>query len=119
MTPLFVYGTLKRGCKSHHLLSRHQFLGEARTLPGYRLHRLDGYPGLVPHPDAPGGVCGEVWLIDDHGIRELDAFEGIAEGLYRRESVSLQPPHTEPPVQAYVYARTVEGCPVLGSTWVD
>jgi len=119
MTRLFVYGTLKRGCKSNHLLCRHAFLGEARTVPGYRLHRLDGYPGLVPHPDALEGVRGEVWLIDDHGIRELDAFEGVAEGLYRRESVGLQPPHADTPVQAYVYARPVEGCPVLGPTWVE
>ena len=119
MSRLFIYGTLKRGGRSHARLSRHQFLGLACTTPHYRLYRLDGYPGLVADSAATVGIQGELWEVDAAGLAELDAFEGLAEGLYRRECVTLSEPAGHPPVDAYVYARSVTGREMLGPVWTE
>ncbi len=114
---IFVYGTLKRGGTHHTLLRRQQFLGEARTPPGYTLYGLEGYPGMVPDEADTEGVTGEIWSVDAACLAALDELEGISEGLYRREAITLRPPHDTQPVAAYVYARGVEGRPRLGSAW--
>lgn len=115
MTRLFVYGTLKRGCRSHAFLAHQTYLGNAQTEPGFQLYRLEGYPGLVRAPHSSDVVTGEVYFVDDTCLRALDEFEGLPEGLYTREPISLQSPHT--PTHAYVYARSVEGRPLLDGTW--
>ena len=115
---LFVYGSLKRGeHNQHHLGAAATFLGEARSVPGYRLFDLGSYPGLVAWPDDRDGVTGEVWSVDDATLAHLDDFESLGEGLYRREPIRLQPPFADRAVETYAYARSVEGHRVLGSTW--
>ena len=115
--PIFVYGTLKRGGLNHHYLSGQRFVGEARTIPGFRLYDLDGYPGMVPDPVDNEGVTGELWEVDTPCLAALDEFEGVPEGLYRREIVPLAAPHANRPVTAYIYARTTAGRRRVGSTW--
>ena len=115
MTRLFVYGTLKRGCRSHALLAHQTYLGDAQTEPGFQLYRLEGYPGLVRAPHTSDVVTGEVYLIDDTCLRALDEFEGLSEGLYTREPISLRPPQAA--AHAYVYARSVEGRQLLDGDW--
>src|SRR5207302_67039 len=87
-TVLFVYGTLKTGQKSNHLLAGQEFVGPARTLPLYRLHLVDWFAGLVP--DRAGGVAvhGELWAVDDATLDLLDEYEG-APGLFAREAVAV------------------------------
>ena len=63
-TPLFVYGTLKRGGSNHHHLAGQTFLGPARTTPGFTLFSLGAYPGLVAAPADTRGVTGELWSVD-------------------------------------------------------
>lgn len=117
MTQLFVYGTLKQGCKWHQQLAGQTFLGEARTQAGYTLYSLDGYPGLAPLADDQEGVTGELWAVDPACLRRLDAFEGVHENLYRREQIPLNPPWNQ--ADAYVYARPLELRKKLGSTWSE
>jgi gamma-glutamylaminecyclotransferase len=117
MTRLFLYGTLRRGGSAHHRLAGQRFLGEARTAGGYGLFRLSGYPGLVPVPEHVEGVVGEVWEVDAAALARLDAYEGVSEGLYRRETVPLRAPFDGAGVEAYVYARPVTGRAFLGSEW--
>jgi len=118
-TLLFVYGTLKRGCSNHHRLADQIYVGPARTRPGFTLYDLGGYPGIVAAaPDAPG-VVGEVWSVDAQGLSALDAFEGLPEGLYRREPLELQSPYDRQQVEAYVYAREISGRPIIGSEWTE
>ncbi len=117
MTRLFVYGTLKRGCRSHARLAHQAYLGDAQTEPGFQLYRLSGYPGLVRAPLTSDAVTGEVYLVDDSCLRELDEFEGVSEGLYTRETVPLRSPQA--PAYAYVYAQSVEGRPLLGGNWSE
>jgi gamma-glutamylcyclotransferase (GGCT)/AIG2-like uncharacterized protein YtfP len=114
---LFVYGTLQRGRVNHGQLAGQRFVGPARTVSGFRLHDLGGYPGLVPYPAAETGVSGEVWAVDAAALARLDAFVGVGEGLYRRGPVELQSPYQREEVEAYFPVADVKGRPVVGDTW--
>ena len=116
-TLLFVYGTLKRGCCNHAYLAGQRFVGEARTLPGHRLHDMGGYPGLVAAAGEPGNVEGEVWSVEAKALTHLDAFEGVAEGLYRRAPIALQPPFDDQAIEAYWPVGPIENFPVVGTVW--
>jgi len=116
MTRIFVYGTLKRGCKNHHHLAGQTYVGEARTVPGFRLYDLGDYPGMVADPTDLEGVTGELWDVDAIALVHLDEFEGIAEGLYRRVVVSMA---DSTYAHTYLYARSVEYLPQLGPVWTD
>jgi len=117
MSLLFVYGTLKRGGSNHHYLTGQKFLGAARTAPGFRLFDLGGFPGLVPVPEDQAGVIGEVYDADATALAALDVLEGLAEGMYRREPVTLQPPFADRVIETYIYARTVANRPEIGALW--
>jgi gamma-glutamylcyclotransferase (GGCT)/AIG2-like uncharacterized protein YtfP len=117
MTLVFVYGTLKRGFENHGFLSGQTFVGIARTAPGYALYDLAGYPGMVRKDDATDGVVGEVWMVDDECLAQLDVLECTAEGLYRREAVSLQDAPAGQRVEAYIYLQGVKDRRSLGSEW--
>ena len=113
---LFVYGTLKRGCKNHRQLADQRFVGEACTAPGYRLYDLGDYPGLVTDTTATDGVSGEIWEVDAAALIKLDEFEGVAEGLYRRIEVKLRAPIEQAATFTYLYARD-PGRLRIGPTW--
>ena len=116
MTRLFLYGTLKRGGVSAHLLAGQRFVGPARTRAAFRLYELEGYPGLVP---AEGGnaVEGELWEVDPACLVRLDQWEGVDQGLYARGPVALQPPHDGARAEAYFYRRSVAGKRDLGTNF--
>ncbi len=117
---LFVYGTLKRGCANHRHLADQIFVGAARTLAGHRLYHLGEYPGLVPAPDDRTGVSGEVWSVTPAALARLDAFEGVPEGLYRREPVPLQPPFADQRVETYLYNLGIEGRrEIVNGVWTE
>jgi gamma-glutamylcyclotransferase (GGCT)/AIG2-like uncharacterized protein YtfP len=82
--PLFVYGTLLSG------EARAGMLGELRRQPahirGQLYHLPAGYPAVVLGGDSR--VHGQI--VDAPGDRllaMLDVYEGVADGLYRREIV--------------------------------
>jgi gamma-glutamylaminecyclotransferase len=116
-TLLFVYGTLKRGGRNARLMEGQRFVGEARTAPGFRLYRVGEYPGMVPLAEDRDGVTGEVWQVDAATLEKLDEFEGVHEGLFRRERVRLLPPFENRIIEAYVYVRSVAGCADVGGAW--
>jgi gamma-glutamylcyclotransferase (GGCT)/AIG2-like uncharacterized protein YtfP len=118
-TLLFVYGTLKQGCRNHRRLAGQTLVGAARTVAGFQLRDLGGYPGLAAHPADQEGVRGEVWSVDAPCLRALDRFEGVSEGLYRREPVALQEPFAGQAIDAYFPAGDVSGRPVVGPEWVE
>ena len=118
MPHLFVYGTLKRRGSNHGQLAGQKFLGEAHTTPGYTLYALGDYPGLVVEADDRHGVKGELWAVDEDALARLDEFEGVPEGLYRRETVPLIPPHARIDAEAFIYARSIDGCPRIGDCWI-
>ncbi|HXC02881.1 MAG TPA: gamma-glutamylcyclotransferase family protein [Opitutaceae bacterium] len=115
---IFVYGTLKRGGSNQHYLAGQKFIGEARTLPGFRLFNLGQYPGMIPFADDLNGVSGEVWSVEADCLEHLDLLEGLKEGLYRRELVPLLPPFADRKIEGYIYARSVEGLRDIGGEYV-
>lgn len=114
---IFVYGTLKRAGSNHHLLAGQQFVGDARTRPGFRLYQLDGYPGMVRDQADEDGIDGEVWSVNHECLRRLDELEGLAEGVYVRIPIPLQAPFDQQVVEAYLYAQSVAGRKPLGRSW--
>lgn len=117
MTTVFVYGTLKRGGSNHAFLGGQRYLGDARTVPGFTLYSLGDYPGMVRAPGDTAGVTGELWVVDDGCLAELDRLEGLDEGLYERIDVVLAPNHLASSAQTYLYARAHHGLSPVGDTW--
>jgi gamma-glutamylcyclotransferase (GGCT)/AIG2-like uncharacterized protein YtfP len=117
MTRIFVYGTLKRGGGNHAYLAGQQFLGTARTAPGFTLYSLGDYPAMVRAPDDTAGVSGELWAVDAGCLQRLDELEGVAERLYERVPIPLEPPFADQPVETYLYLRSLAGRPEIGSDW--
>ena len=117
MTRVFVYGTLKHGGRNHRFMAGQQFLGDARTPPGFTLYSLGKYPGMVRAPDDTAGVTGELWAVDDAGLEQLDELEQLDKGLYERVTINLAPPFAAEPVETYLYLRNLTGKSALGSEW--
>jgi gamma-glutamylaminecyclotransferase len=111
---LFVYGTLKRGGRSNHLLDGQEFLGDAQTMPFYCLYDHGDHPCLVEDRQRGMAVRGEVWLVDEATLACLDQYEEVPTYFTRRE---LRVREFEPPVFAYFYQGDVSGLKPWGSAW--
>jgi gamma-glutamylcyclotransferase (GGCT)/AIG2-like uncharacterized protein YtfP len=73
MTRIFVYGTLKRGYPNNPLLEGSAFLGEAVTVPTYRMVETS-FPVIMPDPGGKP-VAGEIYTVDDATLARLDQLE--------------------------------------------
>jgi gamma-glutamylaminecyclotransferase len=85
-TPLFVYGTLLSGQRSHDLLRGSLFAGSARTAPVFDLLDLGEYPALVTGGHT--AIHGELYWVARATRANLDDFEGHPT-VYRRSWISL------------------------------
>jgi|SRR5271154_4964734 len=115
---LFVYGTLKRGAKSHQELGRNpgiRFIGEARMRGDlYKLHG-EAFPGVVPTSAPNRFVEGELFALRDpqKTLPELDGFEGVEDGLFRRQLVDVWVRGRRLKAWAYLYARPLNGANLI------
>lgn len=114
---IFVYGTLKKGGKFHHELTKDptiRFAGEARIRA--RLYELPGedYPGAVP-TTKNSYVHGQLFSTEDplKTLRALDEFEGVDEGLFRRKKVDAWRGRKRTKAWAYFYTRSVNEANLL------
>ena len=121
---LFVYGTLREGGSNHAWLLRTHPEGLTRAWVAGRLFHLPaGYPALVAGreppapPPGPGWVRGDFVGYDDEtdlesALADLDALEGVEEGLFTREvlPVVLEGGHC---YQAWVYLFEPDRLPRL------
>lgn len=117
-TPLFIYGTLKRGGVRAPLLAGQTYLGDAATSPLYRLYDTVDYPALVesaPHGIDGLSILGELWAVDQACLSRLDEEEGVDEGLYARRPVVLLDQSS--PVQSYFYLHPIDGLQDCGKEW--
>src|SRR5262249_53161627 len=87
---LFLYGTLKRGCRNHHLVAGQEFLGPARTLPRYRLYDSGLYPCLVEDTMQGCAIAGELWRVEADALERLDEFEDWGTRLRGAQSPSRE-----------------------------
>ncbi len=110
--PLFVYGTLKRGGRSHGRLADSQFLGVAWTKPLYRMYNCGSYPALVAAVDGES-VGGELYRVSLEVMADLDEFESD----YRR--VPLQLIGSVAEAWGYIYLRDVSVLSRCGPVWTQ
>lgn len=101
MQPYFAYGLnvdpehMARRCPGSVLV------GPAR-LPGHRfIVTRAGYGSVVRDPAA--GVYGVVWRLGESNERSLDEYEGVREGLYRKERLRVYAGDGARPVEALIY----------------
>lgn len=104
---LFVYGSLKRSFTAHEVyLAKHNphFIRECKTTPDYHLYKVSWFPGMAKGSEKGEGVTGELYEIDEKCLVDLDIYESVASGLFRREEIILAN-GTE--AVAYLYNRDV------------
>jgi len=94
---LFVYGTLRPGGTNHAWLRRTHPEGLALAWTPGRLFALpEGYPALVPTDAPPAPPPGRGWVEGVYvgyetpeellaALEDLDALEGVEEGLFDRD----------------------------------
>ena len=103
--PLFVYGTLLDATFTGHLLG-HPVVPETARLLGFDLVSLPGlpYPVVVEAPECE--AVGRVYRrLLESDYQKLDAYEGVAERLYRRvtaKAIVGEVKDREEPVFVYV-----------------
>ncbi|AXY02026.1 gamma-glutamylcyclotransferase [Vibrio alfacsensis] len=90
---VFVYGTLRSGESNHHYLSTAQFLGHHQTEPQFALYDLGPYPALSVGQKS---IQGEVYLINEETLIELDKLEDVPVEYHRETIVT-------PFGQAWIY----------------
>jgi gamma-glutamylcyclotransferase (GGCT)/AIG2-like uncharacterized protein YtfP len=102
---VFIYGTLKRGGINHGRLREHdiRFVRTGRIQAA--LYDLPGsdFPGALPANASNQFVKGELFELRNPqaALSKLDQFEGVDEGLFRRELVDVLGGRR--PVRAWVY----------------
>jgi gamma-glutamylcyclotransferase (GGCT)/AIG2-like uncharacterized protein YtfP len=115
---LFVYGTLKRGGKSHKQLRKDdgvRFRSSGRIRADlYRLQDED-YPGAVLTSTPNRFVQGDLFVLRDpqRTLRDLDEFEEVDEGLFRRELVDVWSQGRRVKAWAYLYARPLAAAEMI------
>lgn len=93
---VFVYGTLRRGASNHFRMNGAEWIG-AGSISGkiyeVSLNPEFLYPALVTK--ELGEVIGDLFMVSDEKLAELDVFEGISDDPsepdeYRRIQVSVK-----------------------------
>jgi gamma-glutamylaminecyclotransferase len=117
MATIFVYGTLKRGCRNHGVMHGSEFSGEAATEPAYLMVNCGSYPGLVRARDGQPGLAirGELYHVNDELLAALDRFEDVPRE-YVRETIRLED-GTE--AQTYFYVLSTAGLELCGAEWAE
>ena len=118
---VFIYGTLMRGERSHHLLASRvrRAHGPAHVL-GASLRRLGWYPGLTL--GGPGPVHGELYELDDlsAALETLDSYEDFSgydrdSSLYRRSLIKAVTRGGSMLAWTYIYLGDAASYPLIPS----
>lgn len=95
---VFVYGTLLKGKRNHHILSNSKFIGKG-TISGYFMFNLGTYPG-IQKSKHDSKVIGEVYEVDETTMKVLDELEEVGY-LYNKELIDVNLENKT--IKAYVY----------------
>ncbi|MBO8173085.1 MAG: gamma-glutamylcyclotransferase [Bacillaceae bacterium] len=89
---VFVYGSLRRGEKYHHILSRARCVAEQAWTQGRLYDTGNGYPAMTVR-DSSDYVYGELYRVDDQTLARIDELEGYTDGgrdnLYDRKTTTV------------------------------
>lgn len=88
MTRIFVYGTLRRGQRNHHLLAAAHFVGAGATVAHYTL-RVEGTLPYLDAREARYPVRGEVYELAPPHLLAIDRLERHPT-WYRRCVISVR-----------------------------
>ena len=112
---IFVYGTLRKRASHHRNLHDAQWLANA-WVKGV-LYSMGWYPAMVLTENGETKVRGEIYLIDEKTLAELDDYEG---DQYQRVRIVAEDDHgcTH---QAWIWeARTIADQPIiLSGDWLQ
>ncbi len=106
---IFVYGTLKSGCKNSSVLTSlpSTFINPAETILPYPMFDLgDGFPYLQDNPGEGKSISGEVWDVPEHEMCHLDRFEGVPT-LYKKGTIDVYLNSETENVACYFKAKEV------------
>lgn len=111
-TPYFAYGSNMDPDQMAQRCTGALAQGVAR-LDGWRF-RIDGR-GVATIDPAPGAVVhGVVWHLRDDHVAELDYYEGVASGYYRRDWLDVDTATARLRTLVYIGADLSEGEPRVG-----
>lgn len=115
---VFVYGTLRKHERNHHLLKHASLIAEQAWTNGELFDTGFGYPMLKPSKDHK--VYGELYEVDHNQLEKLDELEdfqvGRNDNLYDRVIQTIYTDTGE--IQAFVYV-SVKACktPIPSGDW--
>lgn len=116
MNKLFIYGTLKRGCKNNLVMGTDEahakFIREYVTKPQFTLLHLGGFPGLIHQGNQM--VTGEIWEVSDQLLKRLDIFEGHP-NLFKRTDLEAE----HEPIWYYAWNGSTSRDQIRGGVWKD
>jgi gamma-glutamylcyclotransferase (GGCT)/AIG2-like uncharacterized protein YtfP len=84
---LFVYGSLRWGLWNHGFLCGKKFVGMGKTVRRYAMY-VCGIPYVVSNEEV-SRIVGEVYLVDEECLREIDRLEKHPI-LYERKKVDVE-----------------------------
>lgn len=71
---VFVYGTLRKGGRNHHLIKVAELVSENCWTTGELYDTEKGYPAMIQHHEHR--VYGELYRVTSDQLREIDFLEG-------------------------------------------
>ncbi len=120
---IFVYGTLKSPWGNNVLLAqtKAKFLGYDSITGQFDMISFGGFPGVVrgSEENTPLRIRGEVWAVDEEGLRDCDLLEGhpnwYERRKYRTDILDVRAwmytlPATERYLDATIHPRVPSGC---------
>lgn len=110
---LFVYGTLLKGERAHHLLDDSDFCGRF-VLKDCSMYNLGNFPGVKRNNG--GYVVGEVYFVSKETLEKIDQYE--SEGsLYNRTMVKAINGDVEEICYSYFYCGEVDEDSIIYGPW--
>jgi gamma-glutamylaminecyclotransferase len=108
LNPIFVFGTLKSGFPNHHYLNGKTCLGTHTTLHSYQLFLVGERhsPWMIERQGQGEKVQGEVYLVDNSTLDELDQLERVNfEDGYQRQSIQVEKHRSGAVMDAWTYLK--------------
>jgi gamma-glutamylcyclotransferase (GGCT)/AIG2-like uncharacterized protein YtfP/cation transport regulator ChaC len=107
-TALFVYGSLRRGEGSHHLLDGSEPIAAQAWTTGRLVDTASGYPAFGP--STHGRIYGELYRVPRHLLGRIDAWEdytpGATDNMYERVPIRVETDAGVVEAETYRYLKS-------------